>query len=341
MAASRPGRPTRGIGYDTGMRIAGIHTRPAFTASLARREMTVIAQDLGADVVRVTGDDLDRLTAAAEAAHDAGLAVWFSPFPCDLNADELVGFLRAAAVRAEELHRAGVSVVLVLGCEITLHATGFLPGDAYSDRVPLLGSASPAVLQRASERADDTHRRIASAARREFTGPVTYAAGLWEDVDWRRYDRVSVNAYRDADNAGTYRQTLRGYRRWGKPVSVTEFGCCTYAGAADRGPAGFLAMDTTQVPLRMRPGTRRDEYEQARYLTQTWSILAAEGIDDAFWFTFAGYSLPHRPEQPSEDLDMASFGLVAITSEPDSRYPDMPWRPKAAFWAAREAFARR
>jgi hypothetical protein len=37
---------------------------------------------------------------------------------------------------------------------------------------------------------------------------------------------------------------------------------------------------------------------------------------------------------PAEDLDMASFGLVAITSKPGIRYPDMRWRPKAAFRAA-------
>ena len=335
------GGPARGIGYDTGMEIGGIQTRPAFDADLARREMTVIAGDLGADTVRVTGDDLDRLTAAAEAAHAAGLTVWFSPFPCDLDADGLAGYLRAAAARAEELRRGKVSVVLVLGCEFTLHAAGFLPGDTYFDRVPLLGSAPPDVLHRANERADAVHGRITAAARREFTGPITYAAGLWEDVDWHRYDRVSVNAYRDAGNAATFRQVLRAYRRWGKPVSVTEFGCCTYAGAADRGPAGFLALDTTQTPPRIRPGIRRDEQEQARYLTRTWDIFAEESIDDAFWFTFAGYALPHRPGIPAEDLDMASFGLVAITSKPGTRYPDMPWRPKAAFWAAQQAFTGR
>jgi hypothetical protein len=45
------------------------------------------------------------------------------------------------------------------------------------------------------------------------------------------FDLVSVDAYRDAGNAAGYRDALRAYRRFGKPVAVTEFGCCTYRDA--------------------------------------------------------------------------------------------------------------
>ena len=32
----------------------------------------------------------------------------------------------------------------------------------------------------------------------------------------------------------------------------------------------------------------------------------------AFWFSFAGYELPHRPDDPQHDLDLSSYGLVAV-----------------------------
>lgn len=54
-----------------------------------------------------------------------------------------------------------------------------------------------------------------------------YAARLWEDVEWDLFDIVSVDAYRDAYNVAGCRDQLRGYHRRGKPVAVSEFGCCT------------------------------------------------------------------------------------------------------------------
>jgi hypothetical protein len=39
----------------------------------------------------------------------------------------------------------------------------------------------------------------------------------------------------------------------------------------------------------------RDESEQVRYLEELHGIFAAEGVDLAFWFTFAGYGLVHDP----------------------------------------------
>jgi len=104
-----------------------------------------------------------------------------------------------------------------------------------------------AALGSGLERASQTLREIVRAARENFAGPVTYAAAPWETVDWDLFDLVSVDAYRDAGNAAGYRDALRAYRRFGKPVAVTEFGCCTYRGAADRGGMGWM------IVRRLRP----------------------------------------------------------------------------------------
>ena len=62
-------------------------------------------------------------------------------------------------------------------------------------------------------------------------------------------------------------------------------------------------------------------------------IFAAEGVDLAFWFTFAGYGLVHHPD-PRRDLDMASYGLVKmLPSGPGTGYEGLGWEPKLAFAA--------
>ena len=63
--------------------------------------------------------------------------------------------------------------------------------------------------QRHRRRLDGTALTAAAATVREqFDGPVTYAAGPWEQVDWAGLDIVAVDLYRDAANAATFRDTL-------------------------------------------------------------------------------------------------------------------------------------
>jgi hypothetical protein len=60
-------------------------------------------------------------------------------------------------------------------------------------------------------------------------------------------------------------------------------------------------------------------------------VFEEEGVDSAFVNTFARYDLPHR-EDPGVNLDMASYGIVAVLEHRmGDRYPDLPWEPKAAF----------
>jgi hypothetical protein len=326
----------RGVNYDTGMTVDGWSTRSSFDPAVVARELRVIADDLHADAVRVSGDDLDRLAVAARAAVDAGLAVWFSPLAYDLGPDALVDLLAAAASRAAALPG---EVVLVLGCEMSLFCAGFVPGDGLQGRIATLtdpgtwaSSSRRAELFAGFARAAETQRTIASRARAVFHGPITYAAGLWEQVEWDLFDIVSVDAYRDATNAVGFREVVEAYRRFGKPVAVTEFGCCTYRGAADRGGAGWMIVAPDRSSLTgVHP---RDEAEQVRYLHELSAVFDAAGVDAAFWFTFAGYELPRR-DDPRRDLDAASYGLVAVLDgeRHGAAYPDMAWEPKASFHA--------
>ena len=204
----------RGINYDTGTFPGDQLTRKAFDPGAVRQEMAVIAGDLHCDAVRVSGRDGERLSVAARHAADAGLEVWFSPFPVDLPPGELLAFLTDCAQRAEAVRQAGAEV---------------------QERLNLfLAEATAAVRSR-------------------FGGRVTYASGPWEAVDWAPFDLVSVDAYWAAHNAGTFRGHLRDFFSHGKPVAVTEYGTCAYRGAGDLGgmawqpPAGAVPDEAEQV----------------------------------------------------------------------------------------------
>jgi hypothetical protein len=136
----------------------------------------------------------------------------------------------------------------------------------------------------------------------------------------------------------TLRSTARncGLLRHGKPVAVTEFGCCTYAGAARRGGLGWTIVDTESDPPRLAGDYVRDETEQVAYLQELLAIFEEEGMDSAFWFTFASYDAWHRAD-PRYDLDMAAYGVVRMLEDGQGTAypglggsrsrPSLPWRP--------------
>jgi hypothetical protein len=98
---------------------------------------------------------------------------------------------------------------------------------------------------------------------------------------------------------------------------------------------GWAIVDESVDLPRLLGDHVRDESEQVRYMHEVFAILEQEGIDSAFWFTFAGYRLPHRADARF-DLDMASYGAVKVLeNQLGTTYPEMNWEPKRAFYASR------
>jgi hypothetical protein len=324
----------RGINYDTGFFPGGKVSRASFDAVTVGRELQIIATDLHCNAVRVSGGDLERLAAAGRATVDAGMEVWLSPFPAELGGDELRRYLREAAELAEALRSGSRRVLLIAGCELSVFATGFLPGATAYDRMRALSSPDPAFWESMADapaRLNAFLGDIAQDVRARFGGAITYASASWEPIDWSPFDWVAVDAYRDSSNASTYQSELRRLAGLGKPLAVTEFGCCTYRGASARGAMGWAVVDENTEPPRLKDALDRDEVEQVRYMDDVLSVFEDVGVDAGFWFTFAGYRLPHRAE-PRFDLDLASFGVVKILDgATGTRYPEMAWEPKASF----------
>jgi hypothetical protein len=332
----------KGITYDTGIISAGTTTHEPFDPELVKREMRIIRDDLHCNAVRITGGNPDRLEIAAGHAADLGLEVWFSPFTNELSADQLLDLLVDCAERAERLRQRGTEVVFVTGAELSLFTLGFLPGETSRDRLNALlerrGQVRELVLK-LRVRMNEFLGRAVARVREVFGGKVTYASIAFEGVDWTPFDFVSLDCYRMSEIANQFRAGIRALVAQGKPVAITEFGCVTYHGAADKGAQAELIVEWDGAKaVRLNGDYTRDENEQATEIRDLLEIFNVEGVDSVFLNTFARYDLPLRTK-PREDMDMASFGIVAVLEDRLGRtYPDMPWEPKAAFNALAECY---
>jgi len=318
-----------GMNYDTGFVSAGSTTHEPFDPETVRRDLRVIRDELHCDAVRITGGVQDRLELAARLAAEAGLEVWYCPFTNGLDRDGLMAFVLDGAERAERLRRSGVSVVYLTGSEIAMFTDGFLPGHDLAERLALftdpmrMREAIPAA--RAAVR--DFLAEAVPAVRERFGGPIGYASIPMEAVDWAAFDIIASDAgYRDTSNAAAFPQTLAAAVGQGKPYAATEFGCCTFRGAADvAGGAEPVTYDEHGRAEKLTAGLERDEEGQARYVVDLLRDYEAGGVEAAFVYTFANRHLP-TTEDPERDYDLAARGIVRVL-------PDGSWTPKAAFHA--------
>ncbi|HEX5401843.1 MAG TPA: hypothetical protein VFX16_06035, partial [Pseudonocardiaceae bacterium] len=243
-----------------------------------------------------------------------------------------VPYFEDCARRAAVLLARDPATVLVLGCEISLFCAGFVPGAHLLDRIQ--GAMNPASWAGFTPAADFTtvQRDVVAMARKHFGGSISYASGEWEDIDWSLFDFVGVDLYRSAANAATFDQLVSGYLKHGKPVVITEFGCCTYQGAQDAGGMGWAIVDYAAEPRCLTGEYVRDESVQVSYFTELLDVFEPAGVHGAFWFTFAGYESPYDPD-PRLDLDMASYGVVKI-------HKGGPWEPKQLWHAMARRYDR-
>ncbi|WP_410658001.1 hypothetical protein [Amycolatopsis sp. lyj-112] len=333
----------KGITYDTGFSHAAANTRRLFDPETVRHEMRVIHDDLHCTSVRVTGGDPDRLEIAATYAAEAGLEVWFSPFTSDLTADDLLVLIADCADRAERIRRRGAEVVFLTGSELSIFTIGFLPGATLTDRLALLAEPHRLrpLLAPLSAHINEFLGKAVEQVRERFHGKVSYASLPFEGVDWTPFDVLATDAgYHSIEVADHYRDGIRTLVASGKPVAITEFGCTTYRGAADKGGRGdaIIEWHPDGRPSRLTAEYIRDEAEQANALRDTLDILTAEGVDSAFVNTFARYDLPHHTD-PREDFDLASYGIVKVLENRyGTTYPTMTWEPKTAFTAVADYY---
>ncbi|TDD77641.1 abortive infection protein [Actinomadura rubrisoli] len=320
----------RGVNYDT--------EREVWKAAYVRREMRAIRRDLHCNAVILLGSDLGRLMLAAKCAADEGMFVWIEARQFDENARTTLKFLTSVARAAERLRRVHPGVGISVGCELTIFMDGLVPGDDYKERAANLGTPAGRGF---NKRLNAFLGQALKTVRPLFGGQLTYSSGVWESVAWRGFDAVGVDLYRDETNQATYAQDVRNLHRHGKPVIITEFGCCTYRGAEKRGGDGFDIVDWTQDPPVIPEGYVRDERVQSRYISELLDIHEAEGVYGAFVYNFIESDSPAYAD-PRRDLDMAGFALVKVAPPETGRGYAATGRfePKDAFRTLARRYAR-
>lgn len=277
------------MAYDTGFVRDGTISRESFEPEVIRRELTIIRDDLHCNAVQIIGGDPGRLELAARYAAGLGLEVWFSPYPLELGADEILGLFADCAERAERLRKDGAEVVFVAGVELTIMNRGFMPGSTVDERLGLLlgqPDRRPERLAEVNARFGDFLGDAVAAVRQRFGGKVSYASIPFERVDWAFFDVVSVELIRSAEVADQYREGVRTLVAGGKPVAITGFGTATYRGAGDRGgrTMEIVEYDTdTGAPVRLDGTYVRDEVGQASYLRELLENCHGDTYQDMTW----------------------------------------------------------
>jgi len=315
--------------YDVGRVMMGDDWRPRFDPETVHRELGIIKNDLHCNAVRICGLDIDRLVQASEDALAQGLEVWLSPEMWDRPQDETLEYVAGAAERAEELRqRWPGKLVFSVGSELTLFSQGMVEGKNVFDRMTRPSFWSDVMAGKHNGPLNAYLSKLSEASRRSFGGPLTYFSVPFENVDWKPFDSVGVDHYRDARIKDSYGQMVGKYNAFGKPVVIGEFGCCTFRGADLLGGSGFVItfgmmesllgpnqklpkmfMDMAHVPPRADGHYIRDEELQARELADQLGVLDAAGVEGAFVFTFVSPNSPYNSD-PRFDSDMASFSLV-------------------------------
>lgn len=307
----------KGINYDVGTEyVPGNFSRITFTKREISREIRLIKQKLHCNAIRIYGSSIDRLLEATEIALQNGLEVWLSHRFIDKDIKETILLTKKLAKEVEKFRSKG-KIIFLVGNELTLDTKGFVPGNTYLKRTINFRFFKPS-----SRRLNLFLFELVKAVKEQFRGEISYAAGSWEKVEWKLFDYVAVNLYRAKWNKGVYENILRNLKTIGKRVVITEFGCCSFKGAADLGPEGFRIVDWKRKEIKGK--YRRSEKEQANYIRELLELYEKENLYGAFVYTFIEQHYIYS-KNPKKDLDRASFGIMKI-------YSNGRIEPKKAFF---------
>jgi len=328
----------RGINYDVGNNYRkGRSSREEFDLAVIEQEIGIIRSELHCNAIRISGYDISRLVVASECALTHDLTVLFSPSNINASRKETEDYILQGARAAEKLRVKYEKVIYVAGCELSLFSQGFIRGNTTDTRLRrtfgplsiLMNAAG--IPRRYNKNLNAFFKKMLPEIRKLFGGEVTYASGTWENVEWGLFDIVGIDHYRSSYNRSVYRDQLKRYFRYGKPVAVLEFGCCCYRGAEDKGPTGWMIVHWDRDRPELKGNFVRDESVQADYLWELLDIFSDEPVLGAFVFTFVQPSYV-SDENPKYDLDMAGYGIVKVLPKGGGpSFRNMSWVPKKAF----------
>lgn len=329
----------KGVNYEVGIAYDRATVCPEINPKLMKREIAIIKNDLHCNAIRILGTNLKNVIEAGEIALREGLEVWLSPYYIDYTFKEIKPLLLEGAREAEKLRLKYPDrrIVYTAGCEFIYYLKGLYGGETFTERFAMPDFAQRANSQETMDKINAALKELAAEIREVYNGELTYASGIAERIDWSVFDSLSFDHYRSTWCKDIYAELLKPYFAYGKPVVLTEFGVCTFTGAAEMGSLGFTILQNGMVV----EGYERNEKEQADEIINLLNLLEAAGIDSAFVFTFVCRELPHHETDPRKDVDMACFSIVKTYEDKNgTTYPDVPWEPKEAFYRIAEYYSK-
>jgi hypothetical protein len=341
----------KGVNYDVGTEMGG-NWRPDYSPETVHRELEIIKNDLHCNAVGISGKDMGRVTAAAEAALSLGLQVWLNPANWNNTPPErTLAYIVAAAKAAQPLHKSYPGkVVFSVGSEFTLFMQGIVPGKTFMQRAGTVFKTDIIKTGRHNQPLNDFLSKAVAEVRKVFDGPVMYRSLVWEKVDWSIFDIIGVDHYRAEKIKDQYIDMVKPLFAQGKPVINTGFGFNTtntpVAGMLSSlgGQPSILLHQLPVVGRFIRPRLKiineRDEALQAKRLIDNLELLDKAGFNGAFMDQFIFPLYPYS-DTPKYDMDRANSSLVKYFEggRHGTTYPDMTWEPKEAFRAVAKYYA--
>lgn len=280
-----------------------------------QESLVVIKSELGCNAIRIYGGYEDCLLKCAQIADRIGFkVVGVSPRYGNkttyMDIEEHVARVISFSKRLEEVRKTSNSrIVLIVGNELSIDVRGLVEGSTYQERLERLGTTWNAEL---NNKLKGYLNRLISEVKKNFKGDITYAAGSWEDVDWQQPEIsiVGPNYYVYSTPFGRrwafYR--LANYKKYGKPIWASEFGCKSYLGASK------------QEPYK---GQAYSQEEQASSIFESVDFFEeAGGIEAVFLLVFRIRMSEGSPGDPEPGYSiMRYFGW------------QMPLRRKLGFYA--------
>jgi len=322
----------KGVTYDIGIEYApGILTRTGLTSDLLVYDISEIKNNLNCNSIRIYGNDDELLILASELALQNGLHVWLSPRYVNADTKQTIEKLSEIAASAEELRLKydNSEIILITGGEASIDTKGFLKGETIFDRIQNLSKPSFFIKKALGFKPEYQKdfisylKQSADTVRSKFKGKITYASALWEDVDWSIFDIVSINLYKASFNKLFFERKVKQMSSKGKPLAITEFGCCCYVGADEKGPTGFSVLETTNNTPVFKENCERSEKTQATYITDLLLTYQQANVEATFIFDFYSQKYTYD-DDPNLDYDKASFGITKSVGQ-------NKWEPKLSF----------
>lgn len=329
----------KGITYDVGTEYSpNVLTRDNLNVDMVKSDMDAIKNKLNCNSVRIYGKEPERLILAAEIALQYGLNVWLSPRLISGNIENTLSYLKHIASEFELLKSKypNQELVFIIGGELSIDMNCFVPGDTIHERIAKLAKPlffiknAIGIKPKYQKSFDQFIKDAVTLVKNEFSGKVTYASAMWEKIDWSGFDFVSMNLYKASFNKSFYNQTLKKLVLKGKPVIITEFGCCSYDGADQKGPTGYFVLDFSKTPPVFKEKCVRNEKVQADYIIDLLQTYDREKVAGAFIFDFYSQGLTYS-NNPDNDYDMVSFGITKSLGT-------INWEPKESFYKIAEYY---